>query len=68
MIFVVSWTVGNNYVNTPCVGKEPEGIVCAKAVEQRREEVFKTNEAAQDFVKVMQDMKATGVRVEKRDK
>jgi len=68
VIFVVSWATGTQYAPVPCVGKEPDGVICAKAVIQRSEKVFKSQEAAEAFKAVMEEMKANDLKVEKRAK
>lgn len=68
VVFVVSWT--DSFVNNavPCKGKEDAGIICVKQAPHRTEKVMKTAEAAHDFFAVMQDMKATDLKMEQREK
>lgn len=64
VVFVVSWAAGGTYQTTNCIGKEPEGIVCAKLVQQRKTKEFKSKEAAQEFQATMNDMKAPDVKLD----
>ena len=68
LVYVVSWATSNQFQPTPCAGKEPAGIVCAKQVYVRTEKVFKTKQAADEFLKVIEEMKATDARLETRPK
>jgi hypothetical protein len=67
-VFVVSWATGTQYALQPCTSKEPDGVICAKSVEQRTEKTFKSAEAADAFKAVMEQMKAANVKLEKRAK
>lgn len=67
-IFVVSWVTGQTYQATPCVGKEPADIVCAKLVDQRKEQTLTTQESANDFAKVLGENGAKGVMISERKK
>ncbi len=68
VVFVVSWATGTQYAPVACTQKEPDGVICAKAVVQRTERPFKSQEAAEAFKAVMEEMKATDVKLEKRSK
>lgn len=67
-VFVVSWTDSFSNQIVPCKGKEDPGVICAKAVPHRTEKQLKTAEAAHDFFNVMQDMKATELKMEQKGK
>ena len=68
MMFVVSWITGKTYEQTPCSGKEPEGIICAHLVDQKQSREFKTEEAATEFLNVLKDMKAQSPELVKTSK
>jgi hypothetical protein len=68
VVFVVSWQTGVDYQPQPCVGKEPENVICAKAIPKRTEKAFKSKDAASAFLAVMEEMKATEARLTERKK
>lgn len=68
VVFVVSWTSGFQYKPVPCIGIEPEGVICAKPAPIRKEKVFKQKSAAKAFKEVLQELKATDLKMEKRKK
>lgn len=65
-LFIVSWPVGVKYELFKCTGKEPEGIVCAKPLEDRKERTFKTEEAANEFAAMLKESKIDKVTVQKK--
>ena len=70
MVFVVSWSAGLQapFNPVPCTGKEPDGVICVKGTLKRDEKVFKSQEAADAFKAVMEQMEASDVKLEKRAK
>lgn len=69
VVFAVSWGVtSTTYQPVPCVQKEGDNVICAKAVEQRKEHIFKQKDAAEAFKASMEEMGLRGVTIEERKK
>ncbi len=64
VVFTVTWQTGMQYQATDCVGKQPAGIVCAKQIPSVASRVFKTEEAANEFAAILNEMKAEKVSVQ----
>lgn len=66
--FVVSWVAGQTYQATPCAGKEPADVVCAKTINQIKTQDFKASDSAEAFKAVLEQMGTKSVTLEPKKK